>query len=88
MDYNSEIITINRRYQGRISVEAWHINSGHAPLDRDDGGLWPDNYLHLTDKNNCWLVSMSYIDFRLPLLKAPNRSFATLDPSQGNFHSI
>ena len=50
---NFDIITTNLRYQGRISVEAWRINSGHIPLDRDDGGLWPDNYLHLTDKNNC-----------------------------------
>ena len=31
----------------RLSLEAWHINSAHAPLNRDDGGLLPDAYLHL-----------------------------------------
>ena len=27
------------RYPQRFCLEAWHINSAHAPLDRDDGGL-------------------------------------------------
>ena len=33
-----------------ILLEAWHINSTHAPLNRDDGGLLPDAYLHLLKK--------------------------------------
>ena len=39
---NSKIITTNRRYHQRLCLEAWHINSAHAPLNRDDGGLLPD----------------------------------------------
>ena len=31
-------------------LEAWHINSAHAPLNRDDGGLLPDAYLHLVNR--------------------------------------
>ena len=31
-------------------LEAWHINSAHAPLNRDGGGLLPDAYLHLVRK--------------------------------------
>ena len=31
-------------------MEAWHINSAHAPLNRDDGGLLPDTYLHLINR--------------------------------------
>ena len=46
---NFKIITPNRRYQ-RLCLEAWHINSAHAPLNRDDGGLLPDAYLHLVRK--------------------------------------
>ena len=41
---NSKIITTNRRYHQRRRQEAWHINSAHAPLNRDDGGLLPDAY--------------------------------------------
>ena len=37
----SKIITTNRRYHQRLCLEAWHINSAHAPLNRDDGGLLP-----------------------------------------------
>ena len=44
---NSKIITTNRRYHQRLCLEAWHINSAHASLNRDDGGLLPDPYLHL-----------------------------------------
>ena len=44
------IITTNRRYHQRLCLEAWHINSAHAPLNRDDGGLLPDAYLHLVRK--------------------------------------
>ena len=47
---NSKIITTNRRYHQRLCLEAWHINSAHAPLNRDDGGLLPDAYLHLVRK--------------------------------------
>ena len=46
----SKIITTNRRYHQRLCLEAWHINSAHAPLNRDDGGLLPDAYLHLVRK--------------------------------------
>ena len=41
---NSKIITTNRRYHQRRCLEAWHINSAHAPLNRGDGGLLPDAY--------------------------------------------
>ena len=44
---NSKIIITNRRYHQRLCLEAWHINSAHASLNRDDGGLLPDPYLHL-----------------------------------------
>ena len=47
---NSKIITTNRRYHQRRCLEAWHINSAHAPLNRDDGGLLPDVYLHLINR--------------------------------------
>ena len=47
---NSKIITTNRRYHQRLCLEAWHINSAHAPLNRDDGGFLPDAYLHLVRK--------------------------------------
>ena len=39
---NSKIITTNRRYHQRLCLEAWHINSAHAPLNCDHGGLLPD----------------------------------------------
>ena len=47
---NSKIITANQRYHQRRCLEAWHINSAHAPLNRDDGGLLPDAYLHLINR--------------------------------------
>ena len=43
---NSKLITTNRRYHQRFCLEAWHINSAHAPSNCDDGGLLPDAYLH------------------------------------------
>ena len=46
----SKIVTTNRRYYQRLCLEAWHINSAHAPLNRDGGGLLPDAYLHLVRK--------------------------------------
>ena len=47
---NSKIITTNRRYHKRRCLGAWHINSAHAPLNRDDGGFLPDAYLHLINR--------------------------------------
>ena len=41
----SEIITTNRRYHQCLCLEAWHINSAHAPSNCDNGGLLPDAYL-------------------------------------------
>ena len=46
----SNIITTNRRYHQRLCLEAWHINSAHAPLNRDDDSLLPVVYLHLVRK--------------------------------------
>ena len=46
----SKITITNQRYHQRLCLEAWHINSAHAPLNRDDGGLLPDAYLHLVRK--------------------------------------
>ena len=46
----SKIITINPLYHQCLCLEAWHINSAHAPLNCDDGGLLPDAYLHLVRK--------------------------------------
>ena len=37
----------NRRYHQRLCLEAQHINSAHALLNREDGSLLPDAYLHL-----------------------------------------
>ena len=42
----SKIITTYRRYHQRLRWKAWHINSAHARLNRDYGGLLPDAYLH------------------------------------------
>lgn len=47
---NSKIITTNRRYHRRLCLEAWHINFAYIPLNRDDGGLLPNAYLHLVSK--------------------------------------
>ena len=46
----SKIISTNWRYHQRLYLEARHINSAHAPLKRDDGGLLPNAYLHLVRK--------------------------------------
>ena len=35
----SKIITTNLPYNQCLCLEAWHINSAHAPLNHDDGGL-------------------------------------------------
>ena len=47
---NSKIITTNSHYHQRRCLEAWHINSAHATLNRDDGGLLPEAYLHLVNR--------------------------------------
>ena len=36
-------LSTNGRYHQRFCLEAWHINSAHAPPNRDDGGLLPDS---------------------------------------------
>ena len=41
-----------------IALEALLINSTHAPLNRDDGCILPDTYLHLINNNNHSLVSV------------------------------
>ena len=46
----SKIITTNQRYHQCLCLEAWHINSAHAPSNCDDGGLLLDAYLHLVRK--------------------------------------
>ena len=33
-----------------LCLEAWLINSAHAALNRNDGGLPPDAHLHLVRK--------------------------------------
>ena len=40
----SKIITTNRRYYQRLCLEAWQINSAHAPINRDDCSLLPEAY--------------------------------------------
>ena len=47
---NSKIITTNRCYHQHLCLEAWHINSAHALLNRDDCGSLPEAYLHLVRK--------------------------------------
>ena len=62
-------------------MEAWHINSAHAPLNCDDGGLLPDAYLHLVGKrqliSDC-IEGPLIAAFRSPLMKALDRSVETL----------
>ena len=43
-------IRLRKKNHQRLCLEAWHVNSAHAPLNRDDGGLLPDTYLHLVRK--------------------------------------
>ena len=43
-------LVLDASYHQRRCLEAWHINSAHAPLNRDDGGLLPDVYLHLINR--------------------------------------
>ena len=39
-----------------VTEEVWHINSAHAPLNRDDGGLLPDAYFAPRQKKGRLLV--------------------------------
>ena len=47
---NSKIINTNRRYHQPLCLEVRHINSAHAPLNRDDDSLRPDAYLRFVRK--------------------------------------
>ena len=71
---NSKIITTNRRYH--------HINFAHAPLNRDDGGLLPDAYLHFVRKKRQLIsdhIKRPFVGaFRSPLMKALDRGVETL----------
>ena len=76
---NSKIITTNRCYHLRLCLEAWHINSAHSPLNRDDGGLLPDVRTRqlISDRIKGSLVAA----FRSPLMgvsDALDRSVETL----------
>ena len=64
-----------------VTEEVWHINSAHAPLNRDDGGLLPDAYLHLVRKRpliSDHIKGPLVAAFRSPLMKALDRSVETL----------
>ena len=55
----------------------------HAPLNRDDGGLLPDAYLHLVRKKKKQLISERLkgplvTAFRSPLMKALDRGVKTM----------
>ena len=45
-----KIIATYQRYYQHLCLEAWHINSTDAPLNRGDVGLLPDAHLHLVTK--------------------------------------
>ena len=47
---DSKIVTTNQRYHQRRCLEAWHINRTVNALNRDDGGLLPEAYLHLVNR--------------------------------------
>ena len=47
---DSKIVTTNQRYHQRRCLEAWHINRTMNALNRDDGGLLPEAYLHLVNR--------------------------------------
>ena len=50
MRNKSKIITTNNsRYHQKHCLEALYINSAHAQLNRDDGGLLPEAYLHFVN---------------------------------------
>ena len=78
----SKIITTNWHYHQPLCLEAWHINSTHAPLNCDDGSLLPDAYLISLGKrqlNSDCVKGPLVVVFRSPLMKALDRSGKMLD---------
>ena len=75
----SKIIPTNRRYHRRLWSDDWHINSAHAPLNRDD---LKDAYLHLVRKKgkviNERIKRLLHTALRSPLMKALDTSVETL----------
>ena len=78
---NSKIITTNRRYHQRRCLEAWHINSAHAPLNRGDGGYCQIlNCISLIDDVTTQIEHKRkhVTALRSPLMKTLDRSVETL----------
>ena len=78
---NSKIITTNRRYHQHLCLEAWHINSVHAPLNRDDGSLLPEAIYTSSEKRpllSDHIKGPLVAVFISPLMKALDRSVETL----------
>ena len=78
----SKIITTNQCYHQWLCLEAWHINSTHAPLNHNDGDLLPDTYLHLVRKKrqligDCIKGPLVAV-FGSPLMKILDRSVKKL----------
>ena len=75
----SKIIPTNRRYHRRLWSDDWHINSAHAPLNRDD---LKDAYLHLVRKKGKVISErikrLLHTALRSPLMKALDTSVETL----------
>lgn len=62
-------MTTNRRYHKRLCLEAWNINSTHAPLNRNNGGLLLDAYVHHVRKKG-QLIRVTSEHTREPLVAA------------------
>ena len=77
----SKIVTTNRRYYQRLCLEAWHINSAHAPLNCDDGGLLLDAYLHR-------IKGPLVAAFRSPLSEGTRQEFRNVGSMNCNFSVI
>ena len=60
----------------------FNFNSAHAPLNRDEGGFLPDDYLHLVRKKKQKIsdhIKRTLVaGFSSPLMKAIDRSVETL----------
>ena len=58
----------------------FNFNSAHAPLNRDEGGLLPDDYLHLVRKKKTsdHIRGTLVAGFSSPLMKVIDRSVETL----------
>ena len=54
----SEIITTNQRYHQRLCLENWHIDSTHAPLNGDNGGVTSWRLFTPRQKKGSWLMSV------------------------------